>query len=110
MRRSHVPMSHSQPHPQRPALLCSLAQHRNNKSRNRANPHPEKQKDLPRVPRPPIGIVPNLLNGTENVTTFGVTSRITMTFAGSVGINLEDILLLLSLSFDNDGGDDGEEE
>lgn len=55
-----------------------------------------KEKDLPKVPRPPIGIVPNLLNGTENVITFGVTSRITMTFAGSAGISFEDILLLLS--------------
>lgn len=49
-----------------------------------------------------MGIVPNLLNGTENVTTFGVTLRITMTLAGSVGISLEDILLLLSL----DAGED----
>lgn len=64
-------------------------------------------KNLPTVPRPPIGIDPNLLNGTENVTTFDVTLRITMTLAGSAGISFEDILLLLSLLFSLD---DEEEE
>lgn len=62
---------------------------------------------LPKVPRPPIGIVPNLLNGTEKVTTFGVTLRITITLAGSAGINFEDILepsSLASLEGDEENG------
>lgn len=54
--------------------------------------------NLPTVPLPPIGITPNRLNGTENVTTFGVTSRITMTSAGLVGISLSDMLLVVSFA------------
>lgn len=56
----------------------------------------------PKVPLPPIGIIPKRLNGTENVTTLGVRSRITMTSAGLAGINLLDMLLLLSLWFEDD--------
>lgn len=45
----------------------------------------------PTVPLPPMGMDPNRLNGTEKVTTLGVTSRMTMTSAGLAGISLEDM-------------------
>lgn len=48
---------------------------------------------LLRVPLPPMGMVPKRLKGTEKVTTLGVTSRMTMTSAGLVGISLDDMLL-----------------
>lgn len=91
VRLSHVPMSQSQLHP--PFALHSI--------KRIQEPGKQVQAHSPKVPRPPMGIVPSLLKGTENVTTFGVTSRITMTFAGSAGISLEDILLLF-LSFDDE--------
>lgn len=47
---------------------------------------------VPRVPLPPMGMVPKRLKGTEKVTTLGVRSRMTMTSAGLVGISLEDML------------------
>lgn len=55
----------------------------------------------PTVPLPPTGIIPKRLNGTENVTTLGVTSRITMTSAGLAGMSLFDMLLLLSALWDD---------
>lgn len=60
----------------------------------------------PTVPLPPIGIIPKRLNGTENVTTLGVTSRITITSAGLAGISLFDMLLLLLLSLSPEDEDD----
>lgn len=36
-------------------------------------------------------MVPNLLNGTENVTTLGVIFRMTMTSAGLAGISFDDM-------------------
>lgn len=46
---------------------------------------------LPTVPRPPTGIVPNLLKGTENVTTLGVMLRMTITSAGLAGMSFDDM-------------------
>lgn len=63
-----------------------------------------KRVNSPTVPLPPTGITPKRLNGTEKVTTFGVTSRMTMTSAGLVGINLSDILLLLFAEEDVEKG------
>ena len=45
--------------------------------------------DLPTVPRPPTLMWPNLQNGALNMVMFGVTFRITVTFAGSCGTSLE---------------------
>lgn len=46
---------------------------------------------LPTVPRPPTGIVPNLLKGTENVTTLQEILRMTITSAGLAGISFDDM-------------------
>lgn len=43
---------------------------------------------LTRVPRPPIFIKPKRLKGALNVVIEGVTSRMTVTLAGSEGISL----------------------
>lgn len=48
--------------------------------------------DIPIVALPPNLIIPKRKKGTESVVTFGVTSRITMTFSGSEGTSLSDIL------------------
>lgn len=48
---------------------------------------------IPMVPRPPIFILPNRQKGTDIVVmTLGTTSRMTMTLAGSEGINFSDIV------------------
>jgi hypothetical protein len=46
------------------------------------------RENLPMVARPPHLRVPKRRKGTERVVMPGATSRITMTFSGSAGINL----------------------
>lgn len=48
---------------------------------------------IPIVPLPPTFILPNRKKGTESVVTvLGTTSRMTITFSGSEGTSLEDML------------------
>lgn len=54
------------------------------------------RKNLPNVPRPPILILPNLANGTEKVTMFGVMLRMTITSSGLEGTSCEDIETFLA--------------
>ena len=55
-----------------------------------------------------MGMMPNLLKGTEKVTTLGVTFRMVITSAGLAGISLDDILFsflfLLVLVLDDENG------
>ena len=44
------------------------------------------------VPRPPTRTMPNRANGTETVTTLGVTVRMTATSEGLEGMSLEDMV------------------
>lgn len=44
------------------------------------------------VPLPPMSKRPNLLNGTESVTMFGVMLRITITSAGLSGMSFDDMV------------------
>lgn len=50
---------------------------------------------LPAVPRPPMGNRPKRRNGTLNVVTFGVMSRMTSTSSGFDGMSLDDMALVL---------------
>lgn len=50
------------------------------------------KRDIPIVARPPNLIMPNRKKGTESVVIFGVKSRITMTFSGSEGTSLSDMV------------------
>jgi len=50
-------------------------------------------RSVPIVPRPPTFILPKRRNGTESVVMVrGTTSRMTITFSGSFGMSLEDIV------------------
>jgi hypothetical protein len=53
-------------------------------------------RSVPIVPRPPIFILPKRKKGTDSVVmTLGTTSRMTMTFAGSEGTSLCDMLTVV---------------
>lgn len=58
-----------------------------------------KKRDIPIVALPPNLIMPNRKKGTESVVIFGVTSRITMTFSGSEGTSLSDMMKICLYGF-----------
>lgn len=58
-----------------------------------------KKREIPIVALPPNLIMPNRKKGTESVVTFGVTSRITMTFSGSEGTSLSDMMKICLYGF-----------